>query len=313
MEVTQLSEPVELFRYLRTLVDTAEASRDRFPKFALVEAYWHIGRIVVEIEQHGQTRADYGIHLIESLSQQLSDTYGKGYGLSNMWRFKQFFLAFQILATEGREFEQLRQHLRAELYWSHYRLLMQLDDPQERNFYIQQAADQRWTVTFMQRMIKNRYYHKSALNEQNLLPVLPDSTGKSTRRVTLTPTLSVSSNKARTRLSGIKKIVLERYVGYAFVAQRQFVSVAGQDQWVELVFFHYVLNRFILVQLGEHDPATTTHLRSLLDSYSIKQPPTIDKPPVGLLINQSGVVMIQTTSQEPVLAPDQEAVLPRHF
>lgn len=313
MEVTQLSEPVELFRYLRTLVDTAEASRDRFPKFALVEAYWHIGRIVVEIEQHGQTRADYGIHLIESLSQQLSDTYGKGYGLSNMWRFKQFFLAFQILATEGREFEKLRQYLRTELYWSHYRLLMQLDDPQERDFYIQQAADQRWTVTFMQRMIKNRYYHKSALNEQNLLPVLPHSTGKSTRRVTLTPTLSVSSNKARTRLSGIKKIVLERYVGYAFVAQRQFVSVAGQDQWVELVFFHYVLNRFILVQLGEHDPATTTHLRSLLDSYSIKQPPTIDKPPVGLLINQSGVVMIQTTSQEPVLAPDQEAVLPRHF
>ena len=91
MEIPNYSQPVELFRYLRTLVDSAEASRGPFPKFALVEAYWHIGRIIVEIEQQGQQRADYGIHLIETLSQQLTDVFGKGYSLPNMWRFKQFF------------------------------------------------------------------------------------------------------------------------------------------------------------------------------------------------------------------------------
>lgn len=64
------SQPVELFRYLRTLVDSAEASLGPYPKFALVEAYWHIGRIIVEGEQQGQERANYGIHLIETLSQQ---------------------------------------------------------------------------------------------------------------------------------------------------------------------------------------------------------------------------------------------------
>src|SRR5919199_6341414 len=104
MTTSEAGEHVELFRYLRTLVDTAESDRITFPKFALVEAYWHIGRIVVEIEQAGQERADYGIHLIENLSYQLTQAFGKGYGLSNMWRFKQIFLAFPILAGNGREF-----------------------------------------------------------------------------------------------------------------------------------------------------------------------------------------------------------------
>ena len=118
-------EYTELFRYLRSLVDTTQKSHDPHPQFALVEAYWHVGRIVVETEQDGQERADYGIHLIEMLSQRLTQSFGKGYSLPNLWRFKQFYLAFPILSTNGRELANLRQHLRTELKWSHYRLLMQ--------------------------------------------------------------------------------------------------------------------------------------------------------------------------------------------
>ena len=70
-------------------------------------------------------------------------------------------------------------------------------------------------------------------------------------------------------------MLLEQYVGYAFVAQRQYVSVDGQDRWVELVFFHYVMNRFMLIQLGEHDPAPIAQFRLALDAYLAKQPPII--------------------------------------
>lgn len=310
METNNSLQPVELFRYLRTLVDTAEAALGPHPKFALVEAYWHIGRIVVEIEQQGQTRADYGIHLIEELSQQLTSAYGKGYGISNMWRFKQFFLAFQILATNGRELTNLRQHLRTELKWSHYRVLMQIENLQEQAFYLQQAADEQWTVRFLQRMIRTRYYYQVAIGDDELVPT------SSPRKLAAPPPpqlTKVTTSSTRSRLALIKKMLLERYVGFAFIAQRQYVSVAGQDYWAELVFFHLVLNRFVLVQLGEHDPVTTTQLRLLLDTYIARQPPTIDSLPVGLLINQDGLVKVQTTSRELTVQLDDEVVLPRQF
>lgn len=313
MESLKSAQPIELFRYLRTLVDNAETARNPYPKFALVEAYWHIGRIIVEIEQHGQQRADYGIHLIETLSQNLTEAFGKGYSLPNMWKFKQFFLAFPILSTNGRELTNLRQHLRTELCWSHYRILMQLNDLQERAFYIQQAADERWPVKFMQRMIDTRYYHQVALGGQELLPSSPRSTNKSTPQLSPAPTPSAVGGTARTRLATIKKILLERHVGYAFVAQRQFISVAGKDRWAEIVFFHFVLNRFVLVELGEHDPVTTTQFRLLLDGYVAKQPSAVDKLPIGFLVNQAGVVKIQTTSHEPAMPTDEEIILPRQF
>ncbi len=313
METPETTHPVELFCYLRTLVDSAQASRNPYPKFALVEAYWHIGQIVVEIEQQGQQRADYGIHLIESLSQQLTEAFGQGYSLPNMWRFKQFFLAFQILSTDRREFANLRERFRVELCWSHYRVLMQLKNLAERAFYMQQAADEQWTVRFMQRMVRTRYYYQVGLGERRLLTDDSNSSKRLGQQQSQTsaPTLSAIGGTPRTRLASIRKILLERYVGYAFVAQRQFVSVAGQDRWAELVFFHYVLNRFVLIQLGEHDPTDTAQFQLMLDGYASKQPPTIDKPPIGFLLNKLGQIHISTSSSETVLPANELLTLPQ--
>lgn len=307
---TTLPEYTELFRYLRTLVSSDQSKFDSTPQFALVEAYWHVGRIVVETEQDGQERADYGIHLIEQLSQRLTQEFGKGYSLPNMWRFKQFYLAFPILSHSWRELPNLREHLRTELRWSHYRLLMQIENLSERAFYIQRAADERWTVRTLQRLINARYYFHTALGEDHLLAgnkkIVASPNG-------LTPTRpnDESPLPVRTRLATIKKTLLEQYVGYAFVAQRQYVSVMGQDNWAELVFFHYVMNRFIVVHLHEHDPASIAQFRRLLDAYVAKQPPTVDKLPVGLLINEMGSVTVLTTSHEVTLPFEEECVLPK--
>ncbi|MFD2934706.1 DUF1016 N-terminal domain-containing protein [Spirosoma flavum] len=306
-ESTDFPQALELFRYLRTLVDTDQQKRDPFPQFALVEAYWHLGRIIVETEQAGAERADYGIHLIEILSQRLIQEFGKGYSLPNMWRFKQFYLAFPILSTDGRELINLRKQLRTELCWSHYRLLMQLDNLQERSFYLNQAADERWTVRFMQKLIRSRYYFQTALGQGQILAdtkkILPSGS----------PSQSLTSQlfSLRTRVANVKKLLLERYVGYAFVAQRQFISLAGQDRWIELVFFHIGLQRFILVQFSEHDPASLALFTQLLDIYFAKQPPTVTKPPLGLLIDSEGRARQMTVSFETGLSADETAVLPQ--
>jgi predicted nuclease of restriction endonuclease-like (RecB) superfamily len=191
---------------------------------------------------------------------------------------------------------------------------MQLDNLQERAFYIQQSADEGWTVRFMQRMIRTGYYHQVALGSQELIGSDRAKSGNGlARRGSAAPTLSTIGGTARTRLASIRRLLLERYVGYAFVAQRQFVSVGGAERWAELVFFHFVLNRFILIQLGHHDPTTTAQFRLLLDAYIARQPPTVTSQPIGFLIDPNGLVKIQTTSYEPVLPAEEESTLPRSF
>ena len=148
----------ELHQYLRQLVDPAQQSLQRRPEFAKVEAYWHIGRIIVETEQQGQERADYGIHLIEELSQILTRAYGKGYKTTNLWTFRQFYLTYLIPRTLCGELTSLRQTIRDELMWSHYRLLIQIEDHLERAFYLDKAADDQWSVRTLQKLIRSRYY-----------------------------------------------------------------------------------------------------------------------------------------------------------
>ena len=89
---------VELHQFLRQLVSVDEVAIRGEPDFARVEAYWHIGRIIVETEQQGQGRADYGVQLIESLSQELTRQYGKGYKTSNLWWFRQFRYSLSLLS-----------------------------------------------------------------------------------------------------------------------------------------------------------------------------------------------------------------------
>lgn len=300
---------VELFRYLRTLVDTAEQARGSHPKFALVEAYWHIGRIIVETEQDGAERADYGIHLIEQLSERLTEAFGKGYSLPNMWRFKQFYLAFPILSTNGRELTNLREHLRIELTWSHYRLLMTLENLQERTFYNQQAADESWTVRLLQKLVNSRYYYQVAMGEEHLLDGGRKiaSSGLSISYVSQPAQLV---NTRRSKLAIVKKMLLERYVGYAFVGQHQYLSIDGKDRRAELVFFHIVLQRYILVQLGEHNPVDLASFRQLIDAYVNRQPPEMTSPPIGLLVNLTGQIKPVKGSSQPQLSVAESVHLP---
>jgi predicted nuclease of restriction endonuclease-like (RecB) superfamily len=301
-----LPESTELFLFLRTLVSTATDNEGPYARFALVEAYWNIGRIIVEIELKGQERADYGIHVIEALSDQLTITFGKGYSLPNMWRFKQFFLAFRILSTKGREFEMLRKQLRRELKWSHYRFLTKIKDEKERSFYMNQAADEGWTVRFLQRMVQLDYYDKVALSGTELMPT-------QTSGISSSPTLSVVGGASRTRLANLKKMLLEKFVGYAFVGQRQYISISGQDKWIELVFFHFVVNRFVLIQFGEHNPIIIAQFIEILNAYEQKQPPATSKLPIGFLINSNGVNKLLTTQFEATLSEEESANFPLSF
>ena len=149
----------EFYESVAAVFRTARSNTYRAVNFVMVEAYWNVGRMIVEEEQHGKERAGYGKALIQNLSEQLTVDFGKGFNASNLWAFKQFYFAFPILRTVCGESlaidptvkeagavvpaSSIPSALRRELTWSHYRLLIRVEKPEARDWYMKEAAD-RW-------------------------------------------------------------------------------------------------------------------------------------------------------------------------
>lgn len=288
---------LELHQFLRQLVSVDEVAIRGEPDFARVEAYWHIGRIIVDTEQQGHDRADYGVQLIESLSQDLTQHYGKGYKTSNLWWFRQFYLAFPILHAVRGEFNNLRQHLRTELTWTHYRLLLAIDNQQERHFYLHNAADEGWSYRTLNRLIKSRYYYQVALGEDQLLAARPVSKKVSTDK------------KQRSRIAQARQCLLNQ-PGWALVsrvASGLSMTIAKPD----VLFFHYKLNRFVGLWVSEATPTLTEQVRQQLTEWKQRQPAEVSSFPLALLMKANNEFQLILTSATPPLSDVELNQLPR--
>jgi len=133
----EVAKNASFYDSIRTILK--EARRQAYAQLnsVMVEAYWKIGQRIVEEEQHGQARAGYGQELIGELSRRLGEEFGKGFSVANLRNFRQFYQTFPELGK--------RYALRSELSWTHYRLIMRVDDSQAREYYITEAADHGWT------------------------------------------------------------------------------------------------------------------------------------------------------------------------
>lgn len=118
----------------------------------MVETYWRIGRRIMEEEQQGKDRAEYGSFLIRELSKSLSAELGKEFAVANLWNFRQFYLTFPD--------DEKLYTLRRELTWSHYRLIMRVDNAGARAYYIREAAEQTWSTRQLERNIQSHYYER---------------------------------------------------------------------------------------------------------------------------------------------------------
>ncbi|KAB7726647.1 DUF1016 family protein [Rudanella paleaurantiibacter] len=288
---------LELHQFLRQLVSVDEAAIRGEPDFARVEAYWHIGRIIVETEQQGQDRADYGVQLIEGLSRELTHHYGKGYKTSNLWWFRQFYMAFPILHAVRGEFSNLRQHLRTELTWTHYRLLLAIDNQQERHFYLHNAADEGWSYRTLNRLIKSRYYYQVALGEDQLLTT------------TLAPKKVTKTGTQRSRVAQARQTLLNQ-LGWALVsrvASELPMSVLKPD----VLFFHYRLHRFVGLWVSEATPALSEQIRYQLTEWEQHQPAETSSFPLALLLRGNNEIHLIMTSATPPLSDFETSLLPK--
>ena len=143
----------QTYKSIKTILEKARSKSFKAVNTLMVRAYWHIGKVIVEQEQHGQNRAEYGKALLEGLSERLTREYGEGFNITNLKYMRQFYLAFPI-----------RHALRGELTWTHYRLLLKIEKPEAHEFYINEAINSNWSTRELERQISSLLFERLVLS-----------------------------------------------------------------------------------------------------------------------------------------------------
>lgn len=243
-----------LLAELAELIRQARQQAVRAVDAIQVQTCWEVGRHIVEFEQAGQARAAYGKNLLTTLAKGLTAEFGKGFDATNLRHMRAFFLAFPI-----------RDALRRELSWTHYRTLLKLDSDSARQWYMNEAATQNWSTRALERQIGTLYYERllasqdRAAVEQEAASKL-QALGKSPREFVRDPVLLefLGLPNAGTMLEGeleqalidqLQSFLLELGKGFAFVGRQQRISTESKDFYIDLVFYNYLLKCFVIFDL----------------------------------------------------------------
>ena len=243
---------------VRMIIDSARTKAYAAVNVALVERNWLLGKRIAEEELQGENRAEYGANVIIRLSKDLTDEYGKGFNKSNLYQFCEFYKSFpEIFHTACGKSAIL-------LSWSHYRTLLQVYDKKARDWYMQEAISQTWSVRTLQRNISSQYYHRllqsqhKDLVEKEMLEItapLQDSDKfEFVKNPVVAEFLGLAPNTDFTEsrleeaiITHLQKFMMELGKGYAFVARQQHIHTEKQDYYIDLVFYNYILKAFVLI------------------------------------------------------------------
>ncbi len=273
---------------LRSIVSKARSKAFAAVNYSLVERNWRIGQRIVEQEQNGASRAEYGKHVIEVASAALTKEFGKGFSETNIMNFKKFYLKFKELTipqTLSEEFKkQKHQTLSDEssllpqkgqtpsaqselrlLPWSHYERLIRVEDKKAREWYAKEAFEQSWSFRTLNRNINTLYYERLLMSKKKQ-PVVNEMQDKTKAYqqdkleyikspvvlefLGLPEDTSLTESKLETAIiNNLEKFLMEMGKGYALVARQQHIRTEENDYYIDLVFYNYLIKSFILVDL----------------------------------------------------------------
>jgi predicted nuclease of restriction endonuclease-like (RecB) superfamily len=239
---------------LRGLIVQARREAVRSVNALQVQTYWQMGRHIVEFEQGGATRAAYGKGLLVALASELTAEFGKGFDATNLRHMRDFYLSFPICDA-----------LRRELSWTHYRLLLRVESPEARQWYLNEAASQNWSTRALERQISSLYYDRLLLSQdkaavsaeaQANLASLDDSPRAFVRNPVMLEFLGIpdtgrllEATLETALMDKLQQFLMELGKGFAFVARQQRISTETQDFYIDLVFYNYLLKCFVLIDL----------------------------------------------------------------
>jgi predicted nuclease of restriction endonuclease-like (RecB) superfamily len=315
---------------IRDLILEARSTVRNTVNFVTVIQNWEIGRMIVEEEQGGKAKAEYGKYLIKELSAKLTNEFGNGYSIQNLKFFRQFYQIFPIgyavrsqLEYTDIEYNTIRYAVRSEsiaeivnaihtkshplfniispqLSWTHYRLLLKVDNPKAREFYMKEAVENNWSTRALERQI-NSFYYERIMASQDKKPLIEEMKEKTKelqpedilKDPYILEFLQLKENKKylesdleQALIDKMNDFLLELGKGFAFVARQKRISTETKHFYIDLVFYNYILKCFVLIDLktGELTHQNIGQMDMYVRLYEDKYKAPDDNPTIGIIL-----------------------------
>jgi predicted nuclease of restriction endonuclease-like (RecB) superfamily len=279
----------DVYARICSIIENARGNIVRAINFEMVVAYWQIGRLIVEEEQKGQARAQYGKGLLQELAKRLSEKFGQGFDESNLRNIRAFYLAYPKCDA-----------LRHELSWTHYRILMRIDRPKARSFYEIECVKNNWSARELERQKGSLLFERLALSKdkRSVLklakkgqeiatyedfikdPYVLEFTG-------LSPKAKLyESNLEQALIDNLSRFLLELGKGFTFVARQKRISLDGDHFYIDLVFYHTMLKCYVVIDLkvGKLAHQDIGQMQMYVNYFDRPVKAPDDNPTVGLIL-----------------------------
>ncbi|MFZ7240716.1 PDDEXK nuclease domain-containing protein [Avibacterium avium] len=304
---------------IKQIIAQSRENAVRAVDFQRVLMYWHIGKRIFEEEQQGQERADYGAYLIKSLAQQLQPKFGSGFSARQVERYRQFYRTFPIASA-----------LRTQLNWTQYKSLISINDPDKREFYIEESIKNHWSSRQLERQINSSLYERLLLSNDKgsvlavanneLIPIDPKQIIKDPMVLEFLGLQRESAyyekDLERAIITHLQEFLLELGNGFSFVARQKRLHLDGDDFFVDLVLYNRLLQCFVIIELKTHK---LTHqdlgqLQMYVNYFDRVEKLPRENPTIGILLcadkNDSVVKFSLPENQQQIFASQYQLYLP---
>lgn len=286
--VLEIQEKI-IFEEVRKILQEARNKVYKATNNTMVEAYWNIGRIIVE-KQSGNEKAEYGTALLKNLSKEMTKEFGKGFTVANLKNMRQFYLTFPKSYA-----------LRSELSWTHYRLLMRVENENARNFYIEETIKSNWSTRQLERQITTLFYERilSSKNKEKVSQEIYKLEPKKNRPEDIIKDPYVleflglpenidflEKNLEQSLINHLQKFLLELGRGFSFVARQKRITFDGRHFYIDLVFYNYILKCFVLIdlKLGDLTHQDLGQMQMYVHYFQEEMMNEGDNPPIGIVL-----------------------------
>jgi predicted nuclease of restriction endonuclease-like (RecB) superfamily len=280
-------------------IETARQNAVRAINTGLVKANWEIGRHIIEFEQQGKERAEYGSELLARLSKDLGQRYGKGFGRRNILDMRRFYLAYQKWQTVS-----------AKLSWSHYIVLIAVSDNNARKFYEKHTLNENLSVRELERQIDSSLFERLALSKdkKGVLKLsekghIISHTTEAVKDPYVLDFLKIPQSHKMTEkhleqkiIDNLQLFLLELGKGFAFVARQYRVSLRNKHYSIDLVFYHRILKCFVLIDLKikKVDHGDIGQMNLYLNYFKKEENVEGDNDPIGIILSaEKDEVMVE--------------------
>ena len=304
---------------VRLIIQQAQQNAVRSVDFCRVQMYWKLGKRILEEEQHGKARAEYGTYLIKNLAQQIEPEYGSGFGERQLKFCRQFYREYPIVNT-----------LRSQLNWSQYRMLIQISDPDKREYYELEAVNNAWTGRELERQIDSMLYERLLLSndKEAVLAVarkerIPETPQEIIKQPTVLEFLGLKREAAyyekdieQAIITHIADFMLEMGKGFSFVARQKRILLEDDEFFADLVFYNRLLRCFVVIELktGELTHQDLGQLQMYVNYYDRNEKLPEENPTIGILLcTRKNDTLVRTTlpqDNKTILASEYQLYLP---